>query len=213
MFRPFRIIMLLALGLGIYAGFFQTPKDPHVPNAFDPDKVANFQLESWKAIKEHRDFAFYFNMVQQLREQHRYTWWKAASQALSLSRATTQFAEMHNRYERVMGDLEDAAEVERSWTGVKPEPNVLARAQLDWWVSRKMPGLDDVDRIGEMMANEWALRYNVGQDRVVGATYAMAAAMRLRDDGGDKPDWVGISRLLNESYRNLKAGLTRKQVF
>jgi len=210
MFRPFRIVMVLALGVGIYTGFFQTPPDPHVVNAFDADKAATFHLESWKALKEHRDFGFYFNLVQRLREQHRYTWWKAGLQGFYLSRATTQFAEMHNRYERALADLEDAAAVEHSWTNGKYDPKAAARTQLDWWVTRKMPGLDDVDHVAELMANEWAIRYGVGQDRVVGATLPMSQAMRLFDEGGDKPDWALIGRLLNESYKNLKAGLSRR---
>jgi len=63
MFRPFRLLMIAALVLGIYAGFFATPKDPHVPGAFDADKAAMFELESWKALKAHSDFGYYFNLV------------------------------------------------------------------------------------------------------------------------------------------------------
>jgi hypothetical protein len=213
MFRPFRLIMIAALGLGIYAGFFQTPKDPHVPGAFDADKAAAFELESWKALKAHSDFGYYFNLVQRLREVHRYTWWKAAAQGFYLSRATTTFAEMHNRFERALPDLEDAAATEQSWTGIPFKPAAVARTQLDWWATRKMPGLDGDDHVAELMANDLAMRYGVGQDRVSGAALPLAMALRLRDEGGDAPDWTTIQKLLNDSFRNLKAGLTRRAAY
>ncbi len=210
MFRPFRLIMIAGLALGVYAGFFQTPTGAGTLNAFDPEKVAQFELAAWQAKHAKSDFGFYSNNVQMLREQYRYPWWKAALAGYYISRATTQFLEMHNRYERALPDLEDAAAVEKGWLKAKFSPAVAARAQLDWWVTRRMPGLDAVDHVGSLMANEYALRYGVPQDRVAGATMYRAQAMALRDEGGESPDWATVGKLLNESYRSLKNGLGKR---
>jgi len=205
--------MIAALALGVYAGFIQTPTGARTPDAFDPEKVAQFELASWQAKHAKKDFDYYSNTVQMLREQYRYSWWKAALAGFYVSRATTQFQEMHNRFERALPDLEDAAEVEKSWLNAKLDAPAVARAQLDWMVTRRMPGLDTVDHVGALMANEYALRYGVPQDRVAGATMYRAQAMAIRDENRESPDWAGVSKALTDSYRSLKNGLTKRSRF
>jgi hypothetical protein len=213
MFRPFRLIAIAGLAVGVYAGVIATPSGPHTANAFDPVKVAGFEVAAWEAKAEKSDFKCYAAVVQMLREQYRYSWWKAGVAGFYLSRATTQFAEMHNRYERALPDLEDAALVEKAWMKASFDPAVVARAQLDWWVTRKMPGLDSVDNVGSLMANEYALRYGVTHDRVAGATMYRAQALLLLEEGGEKPDWAGARKLLTESYTSLRNGLTTRKGF
>ena len=48
MFRPFRLIMLAALALVVYIGFFQVPDDKPGVADFDPSVVAKREIEGWQ---------------------------------------------------------------------------------------------------------------------------------------------------------------------
>ncbi len=209
MFRPGRIFTFGILGAIVYFGFFSVPAGPRSADAFDPDQLAAYELAAWKAQHEKAVYGLFTSLAQFAREQNRYPWWKAGMVGLDLSRATSEFAEMRGRYERVLPDLEEAATIEKDWLSAEFDPAEVARAQLNWWVQRRMPNLNSNDQIGEQMSQEYALRYGVTPDRVIGAAILRAQAMELRDEGLEKPNWPAVQRLLRDSYRSLKAGLKK----
>src|SRR5688572_22050058 len=189
MFRPGRIILLLILALGGYALFFQTPAGPRDAAAFDPQVVADLETEAWKAEIEKSEFSLFFICAKMLREQHRYTWWRALRSGFYESRMRISVAEMTNRFERALPDLESVAAIEQSWTKKNFEPAKAARARLNWLASSRMPGQDATETIANHMADDYAMRYGVAQDRVAGFAEYMVGAMKLRSDPTTKPDW------------------------
>jgi hypothetical protein len=214
MLRPVRLVVLAALALLVYMGFFAVPGGNRSELAFDPELVATHEVAIWQAAQAHDEFAAYVNVALMQRELHRYSWFRATQASYYLARATTQFVNMTNRFERVMPDLEAAAAIEKSWKNADFDPQAAARAQLTWWVTNKMPDLGTTDDVASLMADEYAIRYNMRMGNFLAATRYRAEAGKLRDQAKVDPDWDGIRNMLVESYRAmhlaLEQGRTRR---
>jgi hypothetical protein len=109
-----------------------------------------------------------------------------------------------------LADLElDMYTISKDWTGATYDPAAVARAELAWWVARRIPGQNSPEQVGGLIADENALIYEVPRERVLDASILRARAGRLRDEGGEKADWDTVGRLLRESYRSLAAAVSR----
>jgi hypothetical protein len=209
MFRPFRLIMIALLAGAVYSAFFWIPAHPAPDGVFDARYVAAQETASWQAVRAKQEFAVYFNVVRMLREQHRYTWFRAAQAGFYLTRATTTFANLHSRYEQVLPDLEAAATIEKDWRHETFDPADAARAQLNWWVARKRRDTNTVDRIGALIVEEYSVRYPRSGGGTSEAAFQRAQALKLMEEGGIDPDWTQVSSLLTQSYRALGLALAR----
>jgi hypothetical protein len=207
MLRPFRLLMLATLAFGIYMGFFAVPGSQPGLAAFDPETVAKHETDVWRSAEAGEEFAIFPSLTLKLREQHRYSWFRAAQASYFLSRATYQFVGMTNRFERVLPDLERAAAVERAWRDAEFDPAAAARAQLTWWVTAKVPNLSQTDDIAALVAEDYAVRYGRPAGDFLAAARYQAEAARVREQSEADPDWPGIEKLLIESYRALQATL------
>jgi hypothetical protein len=209
MFRPFRILVLGALGLLVWAAFFDVPGGTVGATAFDADKVANYEVETWKAAKVHSEFSIFINAVMMIREQQHFTWFRSVQEGYSLARALNVFVDLNGRYERVLPDLEDAAAVEKTAKHMTFDPAVVARAQLNWMVTARMPNLGEEDQVASLMAEEYGLRYHVRPDQVFSAAAPRASAFKMWISTTIDPDYPTIAKLLIESHRALRLDLER----
>ena len=200
-------VLLAALAVAGYVGFFAAPAGPRSLRAFDPDRMADLELDMWQAYYARQRVRLFRDLVIPLHEQNRYPWAKAAAAGFRLARAAATFAEARSDYERVLPDLERAYATARDWTHAAFDPAAVARAELAWWVARRVPGQDSPEQVGGLIADENALLYGVPRERVLAASVLRARAGRLRDEGGDRADWVEVSRLLHQSYRELHAAV------
>lgn len=207
MFRPARLLTLLTMGLLVYMGFFETPVGERAEGNFDPEAVAAQELEIWKAEKGHSDFGVYMSSVMMLREQEHYPWVKALQAGYYLGHAINMFVDLHTRYERVLPDLEEVAIIQKDWMKASYDPGKVARAQLDWWVTRRMPNLNSIDAVSQLMAEEYSARYHLGSDRMMAAATLRTQAMAQRDEGGIDPPWPAIQKRLEDSYRALSLAI------
>ncbi|MEO7190875.1 MAG: hypothetical protein ABI051_07430 [Vicinamibacterales bacterium] len=213
MFRPLRLIMLAILGFLVYWGFFAVPGNNKSETAFDPDQLAARELAVWQSARSGEELPTFLNTVEMLREQYRYSWFRAAHAGYYLARATGQFVPMATRFERVLPDLEEAATVERDWRGATFKPTDAARAQLTWWVTLKMPNLSDNDDVPALIAKDYSIRYGISAGELYETATYRAEAVRLRDSTKLDPDWAAIGKLLSRSYKALHTTLqhaTRK---
>ena len=80
----------------------------------------------------------------------------------------------------------------KDWTHAGYDPAVVARAELAWWVARRDPRTSSVDNVGALIAEEYALFYEVPVTRVAEAGRLRAEAAALRDRGGQQADWAAI---------------------
>jgi hypothetical protein len=200
------VVGVAAAGLvaaAAYLVFVRTPPGPRSLRVFDPDRMAGLELDMWQAYYRHENVRLFKGLVTMLHEQNRYPWAKAIGAGFHLARAARTFGDARSDYERVLPDLERAYTTARDWTHAGFDPAAVARAELAWWVARRVPGQDDPDHVGSLMADEYALLYETRRERVLDAAVLRARAGRLRDEGGERADWEAVSTLLVESYHRL----------
>ena len=131
------------------------------------------------------------------------TWWQASRMSYHLAHAAATFGNARSDYEQVLPDLTAGYRIARDWTGATYDPAVVARAELAWWVARRVPGQDSPELIAELNA----LLYSVPKEKVLEASVLRARAGKLRDQGGADANWFDVERLLRDSYRALHAAV------
>jgi len=194
-------------GVSAYVVFIATPAGPRSLRAFDPDRSAELEVDMWKAYYAKENRRLFLDLVTLTHEQYRYPWGKAVRAGFYLGRAAATFGNLRADYEQVLPDLQRAYTIARDWTSAGFDPNAVARAELAWWVARRIPGQNSPEQVGGLIADENALLYEVPRDRVLEASVLRATAGRLRDEGGEHADWPEVSRLLVQSYRSLHAAV------
>lgn len=207
--RRLFVITLVVVLLGLVYAFFWAPPGPRTLRAFDPDRTAALELRMWQSYYERRNVRLFADLVTMGHEQYRYPWAKATIAAYHLARAAATFANLKSDYEQVLPDLERAYTIAKDWTHAGFDPAAVARAELAWWVARRVPGQNSPEQVGQLIADENALLYEVPRERVLEGSILRARAGRLRDEGGERADWAEVARLLQQSYRSLHAGVRR----
>jgi len=201
---------LIVAAIILYAAVIDTPAGERDVRRFDADRTAARELDMWKAYYEKRNVALFSGLVAQTRETYRCSWWKAARIAFYLARAAATFGSLRSDYEQVLPDLEKGYGLARDWLGARYDVPSIARAELAWWVARRVPGQDSPEQVGALIADLNAQFYDVPRDRVLEASVLRARAGKLRDQGGVNADWAEVARLLLASYRSLYAGVSRQ---
>ena len=205
--RRIFLVLLVVVMASLYGVFIATPEGPRSLRAFDPDRTAELELDMWQAYYAGRNVRLFADLVTLNHEQYRYTWARASQVGYHLARAASTFAKIRSDYDQVLPDLESAYGVAKDWTQARFDPKAVARAELAWWVARRVPGQDSPDQVGGLIADLNALLYDVPRDRVLAASVLRARAGRLRDEGNERADWAEVGRLLKESYRALHAAV------
>lgn len=201
------LVLILLIGAGTYAAAFVAPPGPHALNQFDPERTADLEVDMWKVYYQHDDTRLFMDLVTLLHEQNRYPWGKACIAAYHLARAASTFSESHTGYELLLPDLESAYAISRDWSHANFDPAVVAKAELAWWVARRIPAESSPEVVGGLIADENAMLYGVPRDKVLAASILRARAGKLRDDGAENADWNAVSDLLHQSYRQLHAAV------
>ena len=179
---------------------------------FDPSRLAELELQMWQAYYTKERIRLFGLLVTMLREQYRYSWATATVEAFHLARAASTFSDLHSTYEVVLPDLEAAYTTAQRWLNAGFDPRAVARAELAWWVARRLPGRNGAEQVGALIADEYALLYETRRDRVAHAALLRAEAAALRDAEAAHPDWDAIGELLRQSYRELLAGISTVSV-
>jgi hypothetical protein len=201
------IVSCLVFLVALYFGFLSTPAGPRSLRAFDADRMADLELDMWQAYSRKERLRLFKGLVVTLREQYRYRWADAVRAGFHLAKAASTFGDARADYDRVLPDLEAAYAMARNWTQSRFDPAAVARAELAWWVARRIPGENSPEQVGSLIATEYALLYDVPQARLLKAALLRARAAKLRDDTGDRADWNAIGQMLRQSYRELAAAV------
>jgi hypothetical protein len=205
--RPIAIAAAIVLAFAI-AFAVTPPRGPRSMRHFDPDRLASLEVRMWQAYYAKERARLFALLVTMLHEQYRYSWATAAKQAFHLARAAATFGDLKGGYEVVLPDLEAAYSTAKSWLRAGFDPRAVAKAELAWWIARRIPGRNSPEQIGGLIADEYALLYETRREAVVNAALLRAEAAALRDDQAAQPDWDTIGRLLRQSYRDLLAALS-----
>jgi hypothetical protein len=204
------LLLALVLVAGLAAFAVTPPRAARSMRQFEPTRIADLELEMWRAYYAKERVHLFALLVTTLHEQYHYSWADAARQAFHLARAAATFSDLSGHYDVVLPDLEQAYGRARNWMRAGFDPGAVARAELAWWVARRIPGQNSTENVGRLMAEEYALLYEAPIERVARAALLRAEAARLRDEGAPQPDWDQIGGLLRESYRALLIGLNER---
>ncbi len=196
-------VLLAAIGYLV----LRAPEPRGSMREFDPSRLANLETRMWQAYYEKENARLFGLLVVMLREQYHYSWSVALREAFHLARAAARFGNATSNYERVLPDLEAAYATVRDWERARFDSRSVARAELAWWVARRIPGHNAPEHVGEMIAEEYALLYDVPKPSVMSAGLLRAQAGALRDATASAPDWMVIETLLDRSYSDLHRAL------
>jgi hypothetical protein len=195
------LVFVIVVG-GAYA-LLAAPSGPRSIRQFEPERLASLELEMWQAYYAKENVRLFRLLVVMLREQYNYSWVTATREAFYLARAAATFGNARSNYEVVLPDLEAAYTIARAWTSAAYQPAAVARAELAWWVARRVPGQNSPEQVGQLIADEYALLYDMPPEALLESAVLRARAGALRDAQAAKPDWAVIERLLLESYQSL----------
>jgi hypothetical protein len=159
MLRRTLLPVALLVVAGLVALTFVPPPGPRSLKAFDPDRVADLEVDIWQAYYKQERLRLFRGLLTLLREQNRYSWARATQQAFYFATAASTFATANGDYERVVPDLTKGFAVMRAWTGASFDPEAVAKAELAWWVARRVPGQDAPAHVGRLMAQVNAQSY------------------------------------------------------
>jgi hypothetical protein len=202
------VVLALVLGAGWY-GLTSPPAGGVSVTEFDPYRLADLEVEMWQAYYGRDTVRLFRVLVVTLREQYDYSWIHAVSAAFDLARAASTFADLRSNYQVVLPDLQSAYTTARDWLEAGFDPEEVARAELAWWVARRTPGEDAPDHVGALIADEYALIYEIPRSSMMRAGLLRAQAAALRDQEVEAPDWDSIAGLLTDSYVELHSALNR----
>jgi hypothetical protein len=206
------LVALLATASFALAFALTPPRGPRSLRQFDADRLASLETRMWEAYYKKERARLFSLLVTLLHEQYHYSWATATIQGFHLARAAATFADLKEHYEVVLPDLETAYEMVRSWTGSAFDAHAVARAELDWWAARRIPGHNSVEQVGQLIAEEYALLYESSAPAMAAPALLRARAAQVRDEHADNPDWSAIESLLRESYRELRLALSSANV-
>ena len=180
---------------------------------FDAARLADLEVRMWQSYYAKERVRLFGLLVTMLHEQYRYSWATAVTEGFHLARAAATFGDLKSNYDVVLPDLEAAYARAKSWMDASFDANAVARAELAWWVARRVPGRNSPEQIGSLIAEEYALLYETSPAVVQSAALLRAQAGAVRDAQASQPDWDRVARLLRESYRELAAALATTNVW
>ena len=208
-----RLATVVAVVAAFTLAFALTPpRGPRSMRQFEPARLADLEVRMWQAYYAKERVRLFSLLVTMLREQYHYSWATATVEAFHLARAAATFGDLTGSYDVVLPDLEAAYAQARSWTDAGFDPRAVARAELAWWVARRIPGQNSPEQVGRLIAEEYALLYETSRERVEDAAVLRAKAASLRDEQAGQPDWSTIGRLLRASYDELRLALASANV-
>jgi len=208
-----RLATIVAVVAAFTLAFALTPpRGPRSMRQFEPARLADLEVRMWQAYYAKERVRLFSLLVTMLREQYHYSWATATVEAFHLARAAATFGDLTGSYDVVLPDLETAYAQARSWTDAGFDPRAVARAELAWWVARRIPGQNSPEQVGRLIAEEYALLYETSRERVEDAALLRAKAASMRDEQAGHPDWSTIGRLLRASYDELRLALASANV-
>ena len=206
------LVAAAVLAAFVLAFVLTPPRGPRSIRMFQPARLADLETRMWQAYYAKENARLFGLLVVMLREQYRYSWATATTQAFHLARAAARFGNLRSNYEVVLPDLETAYRRAKSWLDADFDPRAVARAELAWWVARRVPGQNAPEQVGRLIAEEYALLYETSVASVTTPALLRAEAAALRDAQATQPDWDRIARLLLQSYTELSLALSTASV-
>jgi len=202
-------ILLMAVFAMLFSAWYVLLHDRGLNRKIDAERLAAAETRMWQAYYgQLPQVSLGRELLALLREQFGLSYRSAYKVARELASATLKFRETRDDYEAaVLPDLVKAYTTLRDATDGDWNPEDVARAELEWWVARRTPGLRSPEQVGASIAKEYALFYGRSNPDIDQAGLLRAQAAALRDQSGPNTDWSRIQEMLTESYGALARGV------
>jgi hypothetical protein len=193
-------------------GYAIAPRAPDL-TAFDPDEIARRETLMWRHYYDKRFAALFVDLYGLAREQQGFSPFDSARIAVAAARAARAFQPTTSRRD-ALAAVPPLADYFAVLATAAPEPvdvMAAARAELDWWQSRREAVAPD--EYGVTIARVATLIYDVDNDDVLtfGLIRAQAMAYRdARDSRMTEADWTAIADQLAQAYGHLKQAVSRR---
>lgn len=206
--RFFILLIVLFLGGMVYALW---PRQADL-RGFDADTVARLETGMWRDYYDHDHQALIRKLYSLYRDIYHFSPGDSAQLAYSAGRAAQLFQPTDSREKAqvALPLLVQHYTVLRSRGGETFDPDKAATLELEWWQLRR-EGATPTE-YGQVVAQLSKEIFGVDNEHTQKSALLRARMMSYRDlrRGHLQPaDWAHIEEGLIESYRELKAGVTR----
>lgn len=194
----------------LFSAWYVLLHDRGLNRKIDAERLAAAETRMWKMYYgQSTQVSLGRELLALLREQFGLSYRSAYKVARDLASATLKFRETRDNYEAVvLPDLTNAYTTLRDATDGDWNPEDVARAELDWWVARRTPGLRSPEQVGASISKEYSLLYGRTNPDIDKAGLLRAQAAALRDQSGPNTDWNHIQKMLTDSYGALARGVS-----
>ncbi len=205
------LAVLIAI-LAALAAYAAIPRQADL-TAFDPGETARLETAMWRHYYDKRFLALFADLYGLARGQDGFSPLDSARIAVTAARAARAFQPTASRAEAQVAVplLIDYFAVLARGAPVPVDTVAAARAELDWWQSRREAV--GPKTYGLTIARVTALVYGVDGDDVRAFGITRAQAMEFRDQRGQsitEADWAAIEQQLLSAYRHLKRAVSRR---
>jgi len=178
---------------------------------FNPDRVAHFEVESWKSYYDHTWFKLLRLVVALIQEQFHIPFPVSLLAAFYTVRASAAWAPKEHQDEAaIQADLEKFYRLALRYSGLKFDPAKVAELEFQYWVDhRRLVGQTDKTPFINTMTALHAAIFNLSLDQAKLSGERRVEANNVLDTitGHTSPnpaaDWLRCEELLRQCYRSL----------
>jgi hypothetical protein len=185
------------------------------PDNFDPDKLAYYETEGWRAYYDRRWGRAFWLLVQLNRSQFRMPWFRALAAAWDTVRASKAFAPVDNDLPKTKACLEQFFAKAKRSLDIQAGAAQLAGLELKYWVVHrqlaiqraKTPDDGNIEPMVQALTELHAVLFNATpQEMRPSAEWRGLAAKTVDDITGQRSkdiaaDWRQVEEYLRQAYR------------
>jgi hypothetical protein len=174
---------------------------------FDPQKIAAYETQSWKAYYEHRWLKLGLDLYLTCRNEYGFSPWNSLRLCFHATQAARVFRLQGNSEKtEILKHLTDYYSIISSHSTTPLNPHKCAALEYDWWQMRreKRPPVE----ISNTIANLLSEIYQTPSQSLLPSASLRVEMMQYRDERRNQKieptDWTFIQTGLNRSYHLLK---------
>ncbi len=195
-------------------------KDAQDLRNIDSAKIARYEVLMWQDYYAKNFDGLLHNLVKMLGEQFKLATMDAFFIGSRAAYSARLFAKMPSNAKRIDYEKQVLPSIIAFYSSLQKavagnwDAQAVAKAELNWWINRRIPGKNSARQIGHGIANLYETLYGKSNKSIRRAGYLRAKAARLRDlqRRRGKIDWPQLQILLEQSYRELYNGINKGSV-
>lgn len=178
------------------------------------EEIARNEVQVWKAYYKQDVEGIKQSVSKFLQDQYRVIlnsdMIDVYTRAVFVFAKTDQKASQEVYQKTVFPLLSEAFKTIRSGSSLSFNPDLLAQAELAWWVARRQDESCNVENVGQLMQESYRLLYGGKREDYARTSLLRAMAARYRDlshdtfsEGIKEEDWTTVETILVRAYQAL----------